>query len=163
MGNIAFIQDIWHEYTGVMSMSASLKKAEHNVDVFIEEGEKNLIDSIKKFKPDIIAFSCLTGGHQWALLTASSLKKHLNTPILFGGIHPTLFPDIIKYRQIDMILRGEGEHAFLSIMQHLDNKNSLKDIKGVILSSNSENAYKSVSPLIEDISSLPLPDRSRTA
>jgi anaerobic magnesium-protoporphyrin IX monomethyl ester cyclase len=160
MGNIAFIQDIWHEYTGVMSLAASLKKAAHNVDVFIEEGEKNLIESIKKFKPDIIAFSCLTGGHQWALLTAGSLKKHFNTPILFGGIHPTLFPDIIKYRQVDMILRGEGEHAFLSIMQHLDNKNSLKDIKGVILSSNSESAYKSVSPLIEDISSLPLPDRS---
>ncbi|MFQ5900625.1 MAG: B12-binding domain-containing radical SAM protein [Thermodesulfobacteriota bacterium] len=159
MARIAFIQDIWHEYIGIMSISAYLKKKGHGCDVFITDGEKDLRASLEDFNPDIIAFSCLTGGHTRALEQAGALRDHFELPVIFGGIHTTLFPQIIDHPQVDMICIGEGEETITEVLDNLDSHQKLHSIKGIWIKDGDKIYRNDVRPLIEDLSSIPVPDR----
>ncbi|MBI5050231.1 MAG: B12-binding domain-containing radical SAM protein [Nitrospirae bacterium] len=160
MVRIAFIQEIWHEYIGTMSISASLKAKGHACDVFIPDGEKDLRSSLKSFNPDILAFSCLTGGHRWAIEKAGQLKKEFEKPTIFGGIHPTLFPQIIEHPNVDMVCIGEGEETLAEIADILPAIDGLRDIKGVWFKRGNAIQKNDARPLIADLSKIPVPDRS---
>lgn len=160
MARIAFIQEIWHEYIGTMSIAASLKAHGHACDVFIPDGEKNLNSSLKLFAPDILAFSCLTGGHRWAIEKAGQLKKEFGKPTIFGGIHPTLFPHIIEHPHVDMAAIGEGEETLAEIADILPDTDRLKHIKGVWFKKNGIIEKSGGRDLIADLSEIPAPDRS---
>lgn len=160
MSRIAFIQEIWHEYIGTMSIAASLKAKGHLCDVFIPDGEKNFIASLKSFAPDILAFSCLTGGHRWALEKAGQLKNELGKPTIFGGIHPTLFPQIIEHPSVDMVCVGEGEETLAEVADNLPNIDKLKGIKGIWFKNSGVIEKNNERPLIANLSAIPGPDRS---
>lgn len=160
MARIAFIQEIWHEYIGTMSISATLKAKGHICDVFIADGEKDLLSSVKAFSPDILAFSSLTGGHRWALEKANLLKRALGRPTVFGGIHPTLFPQIIEYPQVDMVCIGEGEETLLEVVDSLPLSGRLDTIRGIWFKKDGVIRKNPPRPIITDLSSIPPPDRS---
>ncbi len=85
-------------------------------------GQKDLIlKQVKDSKPDLICFSAFTYNYQWALNTAQQIKKKIgNIPIIFGGIHPTLMPDlVIKNKCVDYVCVGEGEYALLELVNNL--------------------------------------------
>ena len=42
MANVAFIQNTWREFAGVMSLSAVLKAAGHSSSLFVEDREKKI-------------------------------------------------------------------------------------------------------------------------
>jgi len=160
MARIAFIQEIWHEYIGTMSIAASLKARGHSCSVFIPDGEKDLLSSLKSFNPDILAFSCLTGGHRWALEKAGWLKSELGKPTIFGGIHPTLFPQIIEHTHVDIVCIGEGEETLIEIADIQPNLERLKDIRGIWFKKNDVIEKNGARALITDLSKIPAPDRS---
>ncbi|MBI5049223.1 MAG: B12-binding domain-containing radical SAM protein [Deltaproteobacteria bacterium] len=160
MARIAFIQEIWHEYIGTMSIAASLKAKGHLCDVFIPDGEKDLVSTLRSFNPDTLAFSCLTGGHRWALEKAGQLKKELGKPTIFGGIHPTLFPQIIEHPNVDIVCVGEGEETLAEVADNLPNLNKLKQVKGIWFKTGGAIKRNNERPLIANLSAIPIPDRS---
>ncbi len=38
------------------------------------------------------------------------IKKEMDCVIIFGGPHPTFFPELISNSYVDIICRGEGEY-----------------------------------------------------
>lgn len=53
-------------------------------------------------------------------------------PIIWGGVHPTLFPEqTIQNYYIDYVVRGEGEYTLAELIKTLDNSNELKEVKGI--------------------------------
>lgn len=142
-----------------MSIAAYLKKRGRESRVLIEGGERDLIKAVKDFAPDLIGFPCLTGSHQWALSTAAKLKREIPTPNIFGGIHPTFFPEIITYPQVDMVCRGEGEETVSQVVERLEKAAPLDDIQGLWFKKDGEIIRKELRPLIADLNDLPLPDR----
>jgi anaerobic magnesium-protoporphyrin IX monomethyl ester cyclase len=158
VARVAIVQDIYWEYLGVMYISSVLKRAGHQVEVFIERSDKDLIKGLLDFAPDITAFPVTTGMHVRAVETARAIKKSIDTKIVFGAYHPTFFPEIINEDYVDVICRGEAEEAMLELADRLDRNEDLsvlncwvKDGKGVI--------KKDVRPLTADLDSLPFPDR----
>ena len=160
MARIAFIQEIWHEYIGTMSIAAYLKAKGHESDVFIPGGEKDLIASLRMFAPDILAFSCLTGGHRWALEKAGWLKNELKKSTIFGGIHPTLFPQIIDYPQADMVCIGEGEETLAEIADNIHDTDGLGSVRGIWFKEGGLVKKNPPRPLLASLSAVPSPDRS---
>jgi len=157
---LLFIQSDPFAWIGKMSISAVLKQAGHKCGILIEPAEKNLIKSIRKANPDIIAFSATTGVHTWALAKAKQIKANFNIPILFGGPHATFFPEIIKDKNIDFVCIGEGEEAILELLNKLEKKQSTTRIKN-IWTKKADKIYKNpIRPLIQDLDKLPFPDRS---
>jgi len=85
---ILFIMEgFFIEPLGIMQLSACLKKAGHETDlVTTEEGYK---EKIREWKPEIIAYSVMTGNHKNFLELNKELKKKFNFISLFGGPHAT--------------------------------------------------------------------------
>jgi len=158
MANIVFIQRLWHEYPGVESIAAVLKKGGHNVRVIIEGRPKKIIKRLSK--GDVAAFSVMTGMHHWALKVAAAIKDDLGLMTVFGGPHPTFFPEFINEKAVDLICRGEGEYAMLELANAVDNSGDLSAIANLWVKKDGKVYKNPLRPLIEDLCSIPFPDRS---
>jgi len=156
---IAFIQEIAYEHLGTAYLSAVLKKAGHQCNVFVTSLEKNLIDKLKEAKPDLIAFSVITGSHKWCLAMARKIKDEINCKVIFGGPHATHFPEVIKEEAVDYVCRGEGEEAIVELADKLGRGEPTTNISGIWCKKDGEVIRNDVNKLIENIDSLPFPDR----
>jgi radical SAM superfamily enzyme YgiQ (UPF0313 family) len=156
---ILFIQKGPFVSLGLMSISANLKQNNHKCDLLIENAERDILNKISKIKPDIIAFSCTTGMHIWAIKTASKIKKNFNVPILMGGPHPTFYPEVINNPYIDIICIGEGEKPMLELMNKLEKKEDITKIRNFHIKKDGKTYKNPLGNLIENLDSLPHCDR----
>lgn len=161
MAKLAFVLYEWYETLGPMHILSVLQQAGHSVDVFIAGGEKDLLASVMAFNPQVVAFSCLTGLHPMALEAAEDIKKlKPDTLTLFGGPHFTFVPETLEHPSVDIICRGEGEYAVLDLLNALDNNGDIREIQNLWVKENGVLHQNSLRPLIENLDSLPFPERS---
>jgi radical SAM superfamily enzyme YgiQ (UPF0313 family) len=147
------------EPIGVMYISALLKKKGHRVKYLGAKGV-DLLNEIKSFRPDIIGYSVCTGNHKYYLKLNRCLKKHFRFIALFGGPHPTFFPEMIGEDGVDIICRGEGELAVVELCDNLRESKDIKHIENLWIKNDDGNIYKNnVRPVIKDLDELPFPDR----
>ena len=160
MVKILFLQDILYEHIGIMYLSRQLKSNGHKCEVLVESEEEDFIKKIITKKPDIIAFSAMTGMHKWCLKLSNYLRKHLNSLIIMGGPHPTFFPSVIENDSIDMICRGEGEEAIVELSNNLRDKRSLLKIKNLWIKDKEGRIHKNdVRNLVKNLDNYQFPDR----
>ena len=120
------------------------------------------IEEIDSFKPDLIGMGCLFSGRFKPALRLSQIikKKYSNVPIVFGGIHPTIFPKEIleDCSSIDYIILGEGEHSFLELIKaHFSDKEKLKNIDGLAFRNKKQIIVNPKMKFIENLDDLPYP------
>ncbi|MBN2407375.1 MAG: B12-binding domain-containing radical SAM protein [Elusimicrobia bacterium] len=161
MTKILFLQNYWHEQLGVMRISALLKKHGHECGLLISDG-RSLLRLVKKSRFDLIAFSCTSGQHYWALKTAMQIKKTLPSgiSIILGGPHPTFFPEVIEHPAVDIICRGEGEYPMLELADDIGSGRDISRIENLWVKKDGQIYKNRLRPAIEDIDDLPFPDRS---
>jgi len=157
MARIIFLQRIWFEYGGPEVISANLKKHGHHVDLFIGKDIDDLSDKIQE--KDIVAFSIMSGEHQWALKVAGQIKRIRNVLTVFGGPYPTFFPDIINHPAVDVACCGEGEFAILDLANAHDRDADYGNIPNLSVKQGNRVKRNEVRPLISDLDELPFPDR----
>jgi anaerobic magnesium-protoporphyrin IX monomethyl ester cyclase len=162
MAKIVFVQDIVYEYFGVMYISSYVKKHGHECDVIIEYAERDWLKSLKASNPDIVAFSVLTGSYKWALERSRMIKKAMDVPIIFGGVHVYLNPaSVMQETVIDAICTGEGEEPVKQLLDSFEGKKYSTDINGFWFRQEDGFVKKNpAAPLIDDLNSLPFADRS---
>lgn len=157
--NIAFLQDTVNQSIGLMYLSSLVKKDGHTCRLFVEPLETDFLSEIFKFKPDIVGIGVITGAHHWALKVSEEIKKRCkDILIILGGPHPTYFPQIIEHKYIDIVARGEAEISFPELVRRIEYGKDYRDIQGLWIKKNGVIYKNDVSPLVEDLSSLPHPD-----
>ena len=156
---IAWLQNTWTENLGSAWISAVLKSKGHSSEFFIEQSgwQKDL----KQYGPELIAFSCTTGIHCWALETARRIKREgpERVPVLMGGSHPTFYPEVVYEEGIDIICRGEGEEAVVELVEALTDKTDITKIRNLWVKRDGRVFQNDLRPLIADLDCLPHPDR----
>ncbi|MFC1709914.1 B12-binding domain-containing radical SAM protein [Candidatus Omnitrophota bacterium] len=122
---------------------------------------ENNIRKIQQLKPDLVCFSVYTQDYQWSLSMASSIKKAIDVPIIFGGIHCILVPEeVIKNKCVDMICVGEGEYALLELVESIKKGRIDNAIKNLWFKTEDGQVIKNqLRPLIADLDTLPFPDK----
>ena len=153
---------------GIASMSAVLKQKKHKISYFSFdslEALKALSTRIKLFNPKIVGFSVTASTFDSSVGVAKYIKENFpKIIILFGGVHPTIFPNCIKAsKSIDAICRGEGEYALLEFIENLEkNDESYLRTRGFWIQDKQSNKIIKNSPSlkINNINALPIPDRS---
>ena len=116
-------KQIYKEYPlGVGYIAANLIKSNFNVYIYdqnVEEGtEKDIVSLINIKKPDVIAFSVLTPTYPVAKRIVNEIKREkIKLPVIAGGIHANLFPDDLINDGFDIVIPGEGETTFLSLIR----------------------------------------------
>ncbi len=136
-------------------------KTEHGYRSGLSDTE--LEAEFTSFKPDVVGItSNYTNSVGDVLQIASLAKKTLpDTVTVVGGAHATIaHPSLAKNPDIDVVVRSEGEETFLELALALNAGNPLTGIKGITYTRQGEVIIEDDRPLIEDINSLPVPDRS---
>jgi len=162
MAKILFVQGMWYEYAGTMALCAILKRAGHQASVVMDGwSRRRVLRDLLRQRPTAVAFSVLTGGYAWSLDLAREVKKQRpDMPVLFGGIHPTLCPEIVRDPSIDVVCRGEGDETMVELANALDAGQPLDDILNLSLFRDGEVVHNELRPLIQDLDSLPFADRT---
>ncbi len=160
MARVLFLQNIEFDNQGVAYISALLKSNGHTCDLLIENSPDKIAGYAKNSGFDLIAFSLMPGMQHWALKVAEHLKKELpDAPVIFGGLHPTLYPDVINQGPVDIICMGEGEFPMLELMDALDAKMDYSQIKNLWVKKDHQVVKNDMRQLIEDLDILPFPDK----
>jgi radical SAM superfamily enzyme YgiQ (UPF0313 family) len=144
---------------GIMSISAFVKKAGHQCEIIFAHPRQDIVKDVKKRNAHIVAFSCTSGRHLWAMKVGRALKQALGVMTIIGGPHATFFPDIINDAAFDVVCVGEGEEAILELMNNLQQKKSINDIANLWVKQGDQIYKNPLRPLILDLNSLPAPDR----
>ena len=170
-------QEISYEPQGIMSMSAVLKKAGHEVALTVASREDPTAYA-RAYDPDILGYSVMTGSQRGYLELNLRIRGALNPlrvaaqkpPVLsvFGGPHPTFFPDMIDEPGVDGVCLGEGEEALLDLANelaraHTDGAASWQfrlNIPNWWFKVNGEVTKNAVRALIHNLSELPQSDRA---
>ena len=176
---VTFVMMGW-ENLSVQYISSYLKQQGHEVRLAYEQSlfdDKNYLcmpflakcfnqgDNVIKqaidTQPDLICFSAMSVTHQWALKTAKEIKKYLDVPIVFGGIHAIICPEeIIVKEQVDMVCLGEGEHALAELLDSMSKGSIDTSIKGFYFKlGDGEIIRNEKRALIADMDSMPFPDK----
>ena len=160
MAKILLIQIQPAPYAGTAYLNGAALSSGHKFKLYLSTEIKDIFANIKKEKPDIIGFSAMSGFHKDYLAMARKIKKKFNIPIMIGGPHATLFPDVIKDPSIDLICRGEGEFALIDLLNALENKKPYHKIKNLWVKHNGEIIKNELRPLEDPLDNVPLIDWS---
>jgi len=149
---------------GLLVIGTILKKQGYRVrliDFLVEDNYQELLE--QELDNDIVAIglSVMTPQIASALEISQSIKRYdKNIPVVWGGIHPTLFPEqTISSSLIDFVIKGEGEISFVKLLNFLNNNGQLEDVGGLFYKKNGKITQNTEQELI-DLNNLPILDYS---
>jgi anaerobic magnesium-protoporphyrin IX monomethyl ester cyclase len=165
------VKEIDNEPKGILLLSSVLKQAGHQVSLVVAT-EEDPVQAALRLKPDVLGYTVYTGPHTWYLELNQRIRAQLpGVYSIFGGPHPTFFPEIIEREGVDGICIGEGEYATLDLMNALERNGDGAAGAGVHLTDpaipnwwfklNGEIVRNPLRPLLtgEELDALPFPDR----
>ncbi len=114
---------------GLISIAAYLEKEGHEVILanYSQKGYRRALKEIHALKPDVAGVSLFTHNRVDTLKLVQGIRKSVpSCRIVVGGPHATFLTDELlkRYREIDFIIRGEGELAFAQILDRIRLKRS---------------------------------------
>lgn len=121
----------------------------------INQSADSILSSLYEKSPDILGFSCYIWNIELVKSIAVEIKKLLpNIKIILGGPEASYnaFNIMQNLRQIDSIIKGEGEVPFLKLLAAFRDNSPLSDIGSIVYRHNTEiieNDSDSVIPLDE--------------
>lgn len=141
---------------GLEYIAASIENVVEVVHIIDMELEQNSFKYfLELFRPDLVGITMSASDHNEGLCLAKIAKENDIATVL-GGYHPTLAPDeLLSHLQVDMVVRGEGEHTMKELVQ----KGCPKGVLGVSYEEDGEVIHNEDRPAIQDLDSLPFPAR----
>lgn len=156
-----FVQDtIDSESIGVAYISAALKRAGHTTELFIASLERDLYRRIDEFSPDLFLFPIIITKQNFYKTLGRRLKeRYPQRKIIIGGPFVTLNEAVAEEDWVDYAIIGEGEEAIVELVDALESRSSVEHIMNLIYKRAGGTIKKPVRRLVEDLDSLPMPDR----
>ena len=151
---------------GLRTISSYLKKHNHQVKIiFLTASEDYSILYPKKVlsqlfslckNSDLIGVSSFACTSKRASQIINILKK-LNKPIVYGGIHATISPELC-IKDSGIVCVGEGEEAILDLVNAIEKHKPIDKIKNLWIKKNNKIIKNPVRPLIENLDKYPYAD-----
>jgi anaerobic magnesium-protoporphyrin IX monomethyl ester cyclase len=142
--------------------AAVLAEKEFNVrllDLRLITEWQAVIDAEIAKKPLFFAFSVMSGRPVFAAWeVADYIKQRCETPIVWGGHHPTLDQEnTLKDPAVDIIVIGEGEVTLLELARRIADGQSLEGVNGVWFKNERGETVKNPPRESVNFDDLPLP------
>ncbi len=161
MGKILFVQHDFMEMLGIMSISSFVKRQGHETGVFVPGDEDEFLALLKRDRPDVVGFACSTGLEEKLLKFAriAHRMRPYRPLVIFGGPHPTFYPEIIEDPHVDIICRGQGEIPVAALLKRIDHGDPLEGIENLWIKKNGTIEKNPQAALITNFDDFPFPDR----
>ncbi len=151
---------------GCMMLASAVRKwFDPRIDIKLidmcAEGKSSadVADVLLEFDPDLIGFSTLSLEHVDLIDLLDKCRAwNPERPIVVGGPHATMFGDLlVEDPRLDFIVRGEGEHTFVELLQVLRDGGDLRSVKGLLFKQDGETVDTGARPFESDLDRLPFP------
>ncbi|MBN1592948.1 MAG: B12-binding domain-containing radical SAM protein [Candidatus Coatesbacteria bacterium] len=126
---------------------------------FARPYSQSLMDAVVQncSNSDIVGICVMSNFFDRAAQISENLRKNLDAPVIWGGIHPTVMPEE-SLNHCDIVCVGEGEYAMLNLLEAMEEKRDYTDIKNLWFKKDGAIIKNELAPLIEDLDSLPFQD-----
>jgi len=152
---------------GIAYISAYLETQGYKCKIFdayfTSRSEKELINQVKDYRPDVIGLTSMTHEINRAANIAAQLKKKLDASVIIGGCHVTALPErtLQEFPVFDYGIYGEGEKTTFELLKYLEGGKSLDlpAIKGLVFRKNGSIVVNEQRPFLtsEELDALPYP------
>ncbi len=120
----------------LLSVGSYLYEVGYNVVILDAHnwGEQELRQKIKENIKDslCVGFSVKTAQVPHALALSKLVKKNSSIPVVWGGKHPSLFPEQTAMNEhVDFVVVDEGEETFLQLIMAVKDKTMFKEVDGI--------------------------------
>lgn len=140
---------------GLCFISGVAKKNGHQV-YLSEMNSEDTLRRVRELRPDIVAYSSSSGEAKHYLKLNEAVKEafpHIFT--IMGGPHPTFFPEMIRNSTLDAVCIGEGEDAFVELLEKLSSGRASDPVKNIYTRASKDIQLRD---LEEDLDSIGHPD-----
>ncbi|MFN7975561.1 MAG: radical SAM protein [Acidobacteriota bacterium] len=154
---------------GLGSLAAVALEVGHDVKVVDCEAMgynyEDLAREISAFNPGLVGLQTFCTTIDRCHKCARVVKTvNPGTPVVFGGVQASLFPqDALKTPEVDFVIEGEGEIAFLNLMRYVEGKVPRSQVLSLHYKEGSGSdlsfGRNPLQGLIEDLDTLPYPAR----
>src|ERR1700733_7212202 len=121
---------------GILAVSTPLLRAGYQVKIIdstiTPNFQKRVLEELKDAL--CLAVSLVTGPmiKETVQIARTAKRLYPDKPIVLGGWHPSLLPhQTLAAEYIDIVVKGQGEEAFLEIVQRIEAGESMEGVKGV--------------------------------
>jgi len=145
---------------GLLSIEAMCKQNGHTTRLMLLE-EKDVESVISEYRPEIVGITSMTPTYLTALRIGQRIKKSDPKIItVFGGHHVSALPEeTLTDGAADYVVRGEGEEAFLLLLEAISRGNMTPEIEGVCYLHDGEPVFTETKAIVQDLDSLPFIDQ----
>ncbi len=160
------VEEIGIPPIGLYYVAAVLKENHYDVEILnwynINKTPDKITEVLVEKRPDVIGFSVLHA-NRWGGIEISRIAKDLDpkVKIVFGGIGSTLLWEhfLKHFSEIDFVVMGEGEYAFLNLIKSIEEKEigEFEDIKGIAFRKNGKIVKTKEAELEHNLDALPIP------
>ncbi len=122
--------------------------------------EEVLIEILKKFKPKVLAFSCMSENYSNAIRIAGYAKKNFGDDcfILMGGPHVTFeYENALNSDVIDLCFLGESFSTFPKFISSHFSKENWKNSNGLAYKNEGKIINTGMPPYQKELDNLPFP------
>ena len=121
---------------GIMTLSAVLKQAGHEVVLFDQANPDTptavIIEELRRQRPALVGLSFLsTTSYPYAKLLARQLRAaDATVKLAFGGVFASLNAEPVKRQvpEVDFVCRGDGEQLLLDLLERLDDPGTVDGV-----------------------------------
>lgn len=168
------------ELVGLEYISATLKKQGHSTQLLYDpclfndnyqffnqrlakwfSSKEEIVEKAYSFLPDLVGITMTSFSYGWACSLAVQIRKKVNVPVVFGGIHPTLLPEeTLQNDFVDYVCVGEGEDAFLELADKIESGADTSNILNIWSRKNGTICRNPARPLVSNLDLIPFADKS---
>ncbi len=141
---------------GILYVAAAVKGAGHKVAVCVAD-MNDITALFNEYVPDFVAFTSPTVGYPLACSMIAAIKRdNPGVRTILGGHHVTaLTVEVFQECPVDYICRGEGEDAFVKLLQSIDKGDCYPDIPGIAYRRDGAIYNAGTFALLENLDNLP--------
>jgi radical SAM superfamily enzyme YgiQ (UPF0313 family) len=119
---------------------------------------------LSRERPEVVGVSCAIGNTRQALTVVGRVKTLFpECFVVVGGPYASIMGEmmLVRHRQIDAAVVGEGEVTLVELSERLQNKQSVSHVNGLIFRDGSKIRSNSARDPFEVLDSLPFPAREK--
>jgi anaerobic magnesium-protoporphyrin IX monomethyl ester cyclase len=116
-------------------------------------------NEVENFGPDLLAISCTEDMFLLGIRLLRTVRQYKITTII-GGVFATFAPDLaLRYNEIDIVCKGEGEDALRTLCERMRKGQSYDDVPNLWIKEKDGNIKKNPTKMV-DMDANPLIDMS---
>lgn len=135
----------------LLYIGSILRANGYEVKIIDNDVERNYENAIINECKDamLVGITALTSQVKSGLEISDLIKSQFEAPIVWGGIHPTIFPGLTcRDKVVDYVVCGEGEYTMLELADAIRFCKPLDNIKGLAYKKNGSVVINEARPYI---------------